>query len=475
MEQYKYIVVGAGQTGLKLATSLAKNLQDRSKTNQRGGLQKVCLVEAGKIGGTYLFGSDLPLKYLAQEAQKIIQNRSHFSESNAELYLQSVANVLEKIKECEQNLQTNLNVYENLFIWQGQASFISKSILEVKSGLDRQLVSFEKAIIASGKNRMHLPEIKGLEEIDFLYQYNIAGLEKLPETLAIVGVTPNNLVIAEIFSAFGCKVTVIEKQQAGTVLAHFDQSVINYALKNLAGNETGVNGVNFMFETGIQEVKVVKVKNSKTKKAIQAIEIKLSSGKSLNFEKIYIEAYELFKDNSLNLSKAGIGYSQDGIFATKYGQTNNKNIYAFGQAVAENNAGLQTKNMADFFQKELPTFQTNLFFGSITSFFSPNKEISEVPFHCLDLFSKVITLGITSQKAKNNYGEMAGSQVVSFVGKEGFIKIVYLKASGKVLGISLAGESAIEFETCLHNLMQKPLKLSDVISIIQNSNSQITL
>jgi pyruvate/2-oxoglutarate dehydrogenase complex dihydrolipoamide dehydrogenase (E3) component len=454
MQVYKYLVVGAGQTGIKFATLIAKKLKN---TELRIGL-----IEDSKIGGTFLFGSDLPLKYLGQEAQKLKDLESYISESKNEFYLQSVNRVLTRIKQDEQNLKNKLSEFTNLDLIQGKASFISKTILEVKNEETRNLLSFQNTILTVGKNRMVLPDIKGLRDVDFLFQYNIVGLEKLPESMAVLGITENNLKMAEILSTFGVKIVIIEKLSVSAILPNFDRSPLNHALKNLA-----INGITFLFETEVLELKNIKPKN---KKQPNQIEIRISGGKTLTFQSVYVQAKELFEDNSLGLAKAGVGYSENGIFANSTGQTNNSKIYVFGEASANTSQSYKNNSTLEFID-QIEKQQQN----PIQNFFNKQLKTLEINYFKIDLFSPIITLGLTSHQARNIYGEIATSQVYTFLGKTGFIKLIYIKSNQRLLGISLAGEVAIENELLAWNLLINQTKLNQVFKILTALGGSIML
>ena len=86
----------------------------------------------------------------------------------------------------------------------GEARFLSDH--EIDTG-DR-VISFGKAIIATGARRATLP-IEGLDSIEYLNNRSALELDRLPESLVIIGGGYVGIEFAQMYARFGSRVTLL--------------------------------------------------------------------------------------------------------------------------------------------------------------------------------------------------------------------------------------------------------------------------
>lgn len=90
----------------------------------------------------------------------------------------------------------------------GQAQFLNDH--EIDTGEGR--LSFEKAIIATGA-RSVLPPINGITEIDYLTNRTALHLERLPNSMVIIGGGYIGIEFAQMYGRFGTKVTLLGRNR----------------------------------------------------------------------------------------------------------------------------------------------------------------------------------------------------------------------------------------------------------------------
>ena len=115
-------------------------------------------------------------------------------------------NIIKKlVKGVEMLLKSN-----KVEVIKGEASFISNKQIKVKmvDGSEKK-ISSEYFIVATGSEPT-IPPIKGADLEGVLDSTKALSLEKLPEEIVIVGGGVIGIEFANVFNAFGTKVTIIE-------------------------------------------------------------------------------------------------------------------------------------------------------------------------------------------------------------------------------------------------------------------------
>lgn len=90
----------------------------------------------------------------------------------------------------------------------GQARFLNDH--EIDTGEGR--LSFEKAIIATGARNV-LPPINGITEIDYLTNRTALHLERLPDSMVIIGGGYIGIEFAQMYGRYGTKVTLLGRNR----------------------------------------------------------------------------------------------------------------------------------------------------------------------------------------------------------------------------------------------------------------------
>lgn len=197
MEEFDLGIVGGGPAGYTAALHAAKLGQ------------KVVLFEKDNIGGVCLNKGCIPTKTILHSSElfKKFQNSQEFGISSDNITLdyskviERKNNVVEKLRKGIQLALKNSKVV----VINSEAQIKSKT--EIEAG--GELYSCKKIICAIGA----LPKvIKGLEfDRKFLLSSDdVLKLEKLPQSILIVGSGAIGIEWARIFSNFGVETTVVE-------------------------------------------------------------------------------------------------------------------------------------------------------------------------------------------------------------------------------------------------------------------------
>lgn len=199
MPAFDAIIVGAGQAG----PALAGRLSDAG--------WKVALVERKDFGGTCVNTGCMPTKTLVASAYA-----AHLARRAADygVTLQGEVGVdMQRVKDRQQTVVRNargnvekwLRGMKGCTVYQGHARFENATTLRVGD----DVLTAPKIFLNVG-GRANVPDMPGVDQIDYLTNVGMMQLETLPEHLVIVGGSYIGLEFAQMFRRFGSQVTVVE-------------------------------------------------------------------------------------------------------------------------------------------------------------------------------------------------------------------------------------------------------------------------
>ncbi len=198
-QTYDAIIIGAGQAGPPLAGRLTA-----------AGM-KVALIERKLFGGTCVNTGCTPTKTLVASALT-----AHLARRAADygvIVSGAVTVDMKKIKARQDGIVRNaregieawLTSMRNCTVFRGHARF--ESPRQVRVG-DEPLTA-ERIFINVG-GRANVPDLPGVDQVNYLTNSSALELDALPNHLVIVGGSYVGLEFAQIYRRFGCEVTVVE-------------------------------------------------------------------------------------------------------------------------------------------------------------------------------------------------------------------------------------------------------------------------
>jgi pyruvate/2-oxoglutarate dehydrogenase complex dihydrolipoamide dehydrogenase (E3) component len=122
-------------------------------------------------------------------------------------------------------VETWLKEMKNCTVFEGHARF--ESAREVSIGADR--ISAEKIFINVG-GRATVPEMPGVEQVKYLTNSSMMGVDFLPRHLIVVGGSYVGLEFGQMFRRFGSEVTIIEMAPR---LIHREDEDVSTAVKEI--------------------------------------------------------------------------------------------------------------------------------------------------------------------------------------------------------------------------------------------------
>ncbi|HEV7250490.1 MAG TPA: mercuric reductase [Shinella sp.] len=303
---YDLVVVGAGPAGLEAAEWAARN-----------GFS-VALVERGRIGGDSLNTGSVPSKAIIRSAlaYDLLRETDGFGVPiPAEAVLDFNA-VMARMRRIRTRISEYHSVHElaalGVDIFFGAARFASANTLLVKD----VSLAFKKALVATGA-RPRIPDIPGLDGMDYRTSSTIFDMTALPKRLVVIGGGPLGCELAQAFCRLGSHVTIVQNSPKFLPREGRDAAeILSWSMAR--------DGMNIHLNTTVTgarrdgDAKVLETLNYDVRGEIAADEILVCAGRVPNVEE-------------LDLAAAGVAVDPGcGIRVDDFLCTGNPDIYAAG-------------------------------------------------------------------------------------------------------------------------------------------------
>lgn len=411
-DNYDFLIIGSGAAAFSSAI----------KAIEYG--EKVGMIERGTVGGTCVNIGCVPSKTLLRAGEI-----NHLSKDNPFIGLQTSAGEVDLaslitqkdklVSELRNQKYMDLIDEYNFDLIKGEAKFVDASTVEVNGAK----LSAKRFLIATGASPS-LPQISGLEKMDYLTSTTLLELKKIPKRLTVIGSGYIGMELGQLFHHLGSEITLMQRSER--LLKEYDPEISESVEKALI--EQGINlvkGATFERVEQSGEIKRVYVTVNGSREVIESDQLLVATGRKPNTD-------------SLNLSAAGVETGKNNeILINDFGQTSNEKIYAAGDVtlgpqfvyVAAYEGGIITDNAIGGLNKKI-----DLSVVPAVTFTNPT----------------VATVGLTEEQAKEK-GYDAKTSVLpldavprAIVNREttGVFKLVADAETLKVLGVHIVSENA---------------------------------
>ncbi|WP_445159970.1 FAD-containing oxidoreductase [Mycobacterium sp. Dal123C01] len=274
-ERFDAVIVGAGQAGPPLAGRLT------------AAGQRVAIVERKLIGGTCVNNGCIPTKTLVASA-----HAAHLAHRSSEYGVAtgSISVDMAKVKARKDGIMLAdrkgvedwLQGMDGCTVFRGHARFEDPHTVRV--GDD---VLHADRIFLNVGGRAVVPDIPGLDDVEYLTNVSVLELDTLPHRLVIVGGSYIALEFAQMYRRFGASVTVVER---GPRLAAREDEDVSATIKEILEAE----GIDIVL--GADDVRICKSDNGfeLTPRAgadsIQGSHLLLAVGRRPNTDDLGLEA-----------------------------------------------------------------------------------------------------------------------------------------------------------------------------------------
>ena len=438
------IVIGGGPGGYVAAIRAA----------QLGA--EVTVVEKQYLGGTCLNVGCIPTKCLLHSAELVEQIKTQGKDIGVEVegvkvnFPQVIAHKNAISKQLTSGVAGLLKMNKVKKV-DGTAKFTGEKQLEVtKADGSKETMTADAIIVATGSVNAQ-PPIPGLKENpNCIDSTGALSLEKLPQTMVVIGGGVIGLELACAYAAFGTKITVVEAMDHMLPMLDGDLTKIGVAhMKKM--------GMDFHLECPVQSVESSPVGAK--------VVCKDKSGKTVSFEaeKVLVAIGRKANTAGLDLAAGKIDNDKGRILVNDKMETNVPGVYAIGDCVfghaqlahtasamgevaSENICGLE----AHYCEKTNPT--------------------------CVYMEPEAASVGLTEEQCKaqgiaykvGKFSMSANGKALILNGGEGLVKIIAGAEYGEILGMHIIGPRATDLIAEGALAIEGEMTLDEIIDTIHS-------
>ncbi|MPZ21751.1 MAG: FAD-containing oxidoreductase [Luteitalea sp.] len=222
-EKFDAIIIGTGQSGPSLAARMT-----------REGM-KTAIIERKLFGGTCVNVGCIPTKTLVASARAAYMARrgADFGvaiDGSVTIDMKKVkARKDAVVRQSNQGVTNWLKTMENLSVYEGHGRLEGASLVRVNG----ELLEAGKIVLNVGA-RARIPDIPGLDDVNYLTNSSMMEVDFLPEHLIVVGGSYIGLEFAQMYRRFGSRVTVVEGLDR---LIQRDDEDVSAEVKTILENE----------------------------------------------------------------------------------------------------------------------------------------------------------------------------------------------------------------------------------------------
>ncbi|MBI2941093.1 MAG: FAD-dependent oxidoreductase [Chloroflexi bacterium] len=302
-ESFRLVVIGGGSGGLAAASFAAR----------LGVL--VALVERNCIGGDCTWTGCVPSKALLHAAAvaHTVRAAGQVGVRVPELEVDFgavMASVRCAIDRVYRHETPEALASQGVTVVVGEARFVDPRTVEAGG---RQIRG-DRFLIATGAGPV-IPSIPGLREVPYLTYETVFDLTTLPRRLLVLGAGPIGCELAQAFQRLGAAVTLVDHHDRALTMADPEASAI-------LGRALAREGVRLRLGATVERVAA----------AGEGIRVEVG-GESILADALLVAAGRRPRLAAVDLDRAGIKWSPQGIVVDEYLQTTRPHIYACGDAI----------------------------------------------------------------------------------------------------------------------------------------------
>ncbi|MCK4563331.1 MAG: dihydrolipoyl dehydrogenase [Verrucomicrobia bacterium] len=428
---YDIIIIGAGPGGYEMA----------ERAGHKG--QKVLLIEKANLGGVCLNHGCIPTKTLLNSAKHYVHAKEapEFGVTTGEVSFD-----LSKAMAWKQEVIETLRG--------GIAGMMKKNKVEVVTGEAKLLGSGKvqvgdtvyegtNVVIATGGSPF-VPPIPGADQPHVMTSKGILSVEKIPESLVVIGGGVIGIEFASFFSSLGVKVDVIEMLDEIIPFMDVGQAKrFRAALRgkigfNLGCRVTAIDGHDVKYTTKKGE-----------EKSIHADIVLMSVGRSPNL-------------SGMGFEEAGLDLDRSGIKTDDQQRTNLPNVYAIGDVTGKSQLAHSATRMGEV--------ALNTILGKKDSF-----RTNAIPWAVYSM-PEIAGCGLTEEQAKEaGYNVKTASLPLLMSGRflaengkkgPGQVKVVKDADTDVLLGVHMFGGICSEIIWGVAAMIESELRVKDIQEIV---------
>jgi mercuric reductase len=429
-ETYDLIVLGAGSAARDGAGKAAR---------EHGA--SVAMVERTRWGGSCPNVACRPTKAYLVAAELMHEVRHHAAERGIDLPSPTIE--LARTVAWKNSLRRDQDSWVEVLrgagygVYPGQATFVDKRTVRV----GEHELSADKIVIATG-GRTAVPPIPGIEDVDWIDHVSALELQDVPESLLVVGAGPVGLEFAQIFARFGSRVTIVN--HGSQIAARADTEAAGELQEALEDE-----GIEVVLNGGVDSF-------SRQGEGVEAT----FGGKTSSFSHVLLASGRTPNIEELELERVGVEVTRGGIVVDEHQRTSVEGIWAAGDVA-----------VGPMFT---PTAQYQARIA-VEDMFGDGSRSADYTILPTAIFTdpELGAVGLTESEAAEEGYEvevvkhpLAAVTRAQYTGtKRGLYKIVFDRASRKVLGVHVVSRGASDIVGALAVALRLGVTVDDLAMI----------
>src|SRR5258706_565015 len=414
---FDLIVIGSGPAGEKGAAQAAYFGK------------RVAMIEREPVyGGASGNTGTIPAKTLRESALHLSGFRQRGFSAAFDMRIKSITVhdfmyrkelvVAHEWKRIDENMRRH-----NIDRYQGNARFVSPTQVAITNPLGEEVIEGRIVLIATGSSPVR-PASVPFDGETVLDSDNMLSIDRIPESLAVVGAGVIGSEYASMFAALGVEVHLIDGRTS--LLPHIDREIVRILLGELQ------NRLEVVLHLGcdVQTIERVDGRVSLTMKdntCFVVDKVLYAAGRSSNVE-------------GLNLDGIGVKTGNRGLIAVDENyRTSVENIYAAGDVIGF--PALASTSMEQARVAMVHAFDLKY-----------KTKVAAILPYAIYTIPELAMVGLTEEEAKEKgfepssgrafYRNNARGQIIGDT--KGLIKLVFDKPTLKLLGVHIVGDAASE-------------------------------
>lgn len=399
---------------------------------------KTAVVEAGVMGGTCVNRGCIPSKALLAASGKVreLRDAHHLKSLGIELAhvsfeRQAIADHANSIVTKQRDGLTNSLKRSGVDTILGWARVADVQKVTVETAAGTKVVTAKDIILAPGSVPFVPPGVE-LDGKTVFTSDDAVRLESLPQWIAIVGSGYIGLEFADIYSALGCEITLIEALDQ--LMPGFDPDIAKLAQRVLITPRDIETKVGVLAKRVIPGSPVViELADAKTKEPVETLEVDaclIATGRVPYTQDLGLEAIEV------ELDRRGFIQVDDYLAVLKDGQPV-PHLYAIGDATGKMMLAHAASAQGVAVVETVCGRSRTVDYHSIPAAAFTHPEISFVgltePIAQEKAAAEGFEIAVARTYFKGNAKALAEGET------EGLAKVIYRKDTGEVLGIHIFG------------------------------------
>ncbi len=396
-----------------------------SIVDERFADRRVAILEQGTFGGTCLNVGCIPTKMLVYPAD-VARSAAH----GPRLGVRSGASgadwpavrdrVFGRIDPISSDGRAWRLGQDNVTLFEGRARFVDVRTLETGTG---ETITADQVVIAAG-SRPVAPDIPGLAETRYHTSDTVMRLEELPQRMLVLGGGYVAAELAHVFSAFGTRVTVVNRSE--TMLRSQDHDI--------ARRFTDLVGERWDLRLGASLTHVEAYHGG--------VRARVSDGSTVEADVLLVGTGRRPNSDGLDLDRTGVEVDERGLVVVDDRQrTTAEGIWALGDVSNPHQLKHVANHEARVVQHNLLHLDEPAAMVSSRRDAVPSAVFSEPQVGSVGLTEQqAVEQGIPHVVARQAYGDTAYGWAMEDT--TSFAKLVADPADGRILGAHVLGPQA---------------------------------